>query len=126
MAHRLPPYARELRARLSADLSPWSGTSLNGNHPTVFLLTGSEAWSVAQQWRNHRLLTLLPPGDDPSRYDWRLLVGADPLLLWRCGRTDGDEVLHLLKAVMGCGIGRVLDVASQIRYVRTEVRRDAA
>jgi hypothetical protein len=121
---RQPPFAKDLAKRLAGDLHNYWGTSTDGKHPALFLLWGREAWEIAKQWRGRRLLTLLPPGDDPAAYDWRVLRGHDPIILWRCGQVPGAEVMSLLQAVMADGVQVVFDVATGQRYVREYV--DAA
>jgi hypothetical protein len=123
MRLRTPPFGRELRDRLQGDLVRWWGASPDGKAAPVFLLCGAEAWRVAREWEPRRLLVLMPPAEDPATYDWSILRGHDPVLLCRCGRTEGDGVVMLLKAIMAAGVLRVFDVATLQSYV---ARRSAA
>jgi hypothetical protein len=115
---RLPPYAREIiAARQTGDLRGYWGTSPDGQHPQIILCCGSNAWDAARDWAGRRLVTLLPPSDTPDEYDWRFMAGADPILLWRYGSIDGNDVIQLLHAVMRDGTNRVLEVGTGARYV---------
>ena len=126
---KLPPYANTiLAARQTGNLTGKWGTSPDGHTPTLFLCIGSDSWRVAREWSGHRFITLLPPGEDPEIFDWRCLAGADPIILWRCGRVDGEALEALLRAVMRDGTNRVLDLATGSRYVARveEVHSDRA
>lgn len=114
---QLPPYGRELAARLRGDLRDWWGAAPNGKAAPIMLLTGPDAWRAAQDWRNHRLIALHPYESNPATYNWRVLAGHDPVLLWRCGPVEGDAVIALMRAIMMDGVQRVLDVAHQRHYV---------
>lgn len=117
-----PPYAREIAAALaSSNLSNYWGTSADGKNPALWLLVGSLAWRQARTWHGTRLVTLLPPDNDPESLNWAVLAGHDPVLLLRCGEVAGDSVRHLLAAVMRDGTQRVLDVLTGARYVCEEV-----
>lgn len=118
VARKLPPYAHDILAvRQAGTLRGRWGTSSDGRAPSLFLCVGSDAWRVARQWAGHRLVTLMPPSEDPAGFDWRCLAGADPVLLWRCGIVDGDILAALLQAVMRDGTDRVLDLVTGNRYV---------
>ncbi len=124
MNRRLPPYAREILAARQSGERHW-GMSADGRTPTITLCVGHDAWRAARDWVGHRLITLLPPGEDPALFNWRCLAEADPVLLWRCGAVDGDVLLELLRAVMRDGTDRVLDLTTGIRYVaRVEEAHD--
>lgn len=117
-----PPYAREIAAALaSGNLCNCWGTSGDGKHPTLWLLVGSLAWRQARTWHGTRLVTLLPPDNDPESLDWAVLAGHDPVMLLRCGDVAGDIIRRLLAAVMRDGTLRVLDVLTGTRYVCEEV-----
>lgn len=121
---KLPPYAHDIIAARQSGEHRW-GTSSDGQHPTLIVCVGRDAWRVARDWTGHRLVTLLPPGEDPALLDWRCLSKADPVLMWRCGAVGGDVVLELLKAIMRDGTDRVMDIATGNRYVaRVEEVRD--
>ena len=113
---RLPPYAHDiLTARRSSDLRGRWGASPDGRSAPVTLCVGTHAWVTARQWTGHRLITLLPPGEDPAGFDWRCLSSADPVLLWRCGAVT-DDVQALMRAIMRDGADRVLDLLTGVRY----------
>ncbi|MCG5495249.1 hypothetical protein [Ectothiorhodospira variabilis] len=124
-ARKLPPYARKiLQARQGEALSRYAGTSADGQHPTLWVAIGSEAWDVARDtWERSRprLMTLCPPGEDPQALDWRCLAGADPALLLRAGAVDGDQVQRLVLALLTARVGRIIDMDTGNRYVRKEV-----
>lgn len=123
---RLPPYGRAvLHARRTGQLRGYIGTSPDGANPTLWLLVGPDAWTVAERWYTHRLLIVAPADEDPAIRDWSCLVDADPVLLVRCGPVDGDHLERLLAAVMRDGVQRTLDLETGVRYVAEEVR-DAA
>jgi hypothetical protein len=116
-ARRLPPYGRQIIEARRGDLSRWWGTSADGTTPTLICCCGSDAWDVAREWHDHRLVTLCPPDADPWSFDWRCLVGADPLLLWRCGDVDGAHLMELARAILTAGVDRIFDVHAGVRYV---------
>lgn len=116
MNRRLPPYAKDiLAARHTGNLRGRWGVSPDGRSAPVTLCVGEHAWTAARQWSGHRLITLLPPGEDPASFDWACLRGSDPVLLWRCG-TVTDDVQALMRAVMRDGTDRVLDLVTGVRY----------
>lgn len=113
---RLPPYAHDiLTARRSSDIRGRWGASPDGRSAPVTLCVGEYAWTAAGQWTGYRLITMLPPGEDPAGFDWSCLRGADPVLLWRCG-TVADDVQALMQAVMRDGTERVLDLVTGVCY----------
>lgn len=102
---RLPPYSK----RLVSITGPAWGTSPDGLHHTQWVLFGLGAWGEAQQWQHStRRFVLLPPGDDPSIYDWRALRKHPPVLLQPCGEATGDELKPLVTALLRDGVARVL------------------
>lgn len=116
---RLPPFAKSIiKARRSGSLTGQWGAAADGQSAPVTLCIGSDAWTPAREWHGRRLITLLPPGEDPAGFDWRCLAGSDPILLWRCGHVDGDVLQALLVAVMRDGAERVLDLADGTLYQR--------
>ncbi|MFZ5620688.1 MAG: hypothetical protein ACOY5W_06670 [Pseudomonadota bacterium] len=123
---RLPPFAKSiLAARRAGSFRGQWGASPDGRSAPATLCIGSDAWTPAWEWAGHRLITLLPPGEDPGSFDWRCLAGSDPVLLWRCGEVDGGVMNALLVAVMRDGTDRVLDLATGSRYVaRVEEAHD--
>lgn len=113
---RLPPYAKAIiTARRTGRLHGRWGASPDGRSAPVTLCVGEHAWTTARQWSGHRLITLLPPGEDPAGFDWSCLRDTNPVLLWRCG-TVTDDVQQLLRAIMRDGVGRVLDLLTGVRY----------
>ena len=109
---RLPPYLKR---------QSWKPRG------TIWVVVGSGAWAFARdRVDEHHLgvFTLLPPGEDPATFDWRLLAGHDPILLVQAGAIDGDQVRQLAHAILMDGTERILTEDGG-RYVR-EVTRAAA
>lgn len=48
---------------------------------------------------------------------WAACADADPVLLWRCGDVDGDQVKRLIEAVLRDGANRILDIETGNRYL---------
>jgi len=107
---RLPPYSHELAARLRQpkNFSRYAGTSANGRNPQLWCGIGPRVWDWAQRFFDRRLLTLLPPGDDPEIFDWRLLAGNDPLFVVACGPVEQSEIRALVAAMMRDGTKKIL------------------
>lgn len=124
---RQPPYSRELLAALSEpSLRGWCGSSADGSRATLFLLVGPNVWPFARASRGVRLLTLLPPGEAPEDFSWGVLAGHDPVLLVRCGATEGALIHRLVRCVLTAGVNRIIDTSAGVRYVAQEVRGDRA
>lgn len=119
------PYARRLE-RVIANPATWpqyEGTSPDGTHLTLWVLTGSRAWDAARVFAaSRRLYVVAPPDEDPTGYDWRVLRGHDPIIILRFGDLDGETVRALVTAMMRDGVHRVLDLAEHAmsRYVAAE------
>lgn len=123
---KLPPYGRSLvKIRAMGALSDKWGTSPDGRNPTIIVCAGENAWDAAREWSETRLVVLCPPGEDPRSLDWSCCDGADPVLLWRCGRIDEGHIRELVHAILRDGTNRILDVAYGTRYL-AEVRNAAA
>ncbi len=107
---RLPPYGIILRERLAdrANWPRWAGTSPDGNHVSIWIACGPGAWQWARAHIDHRLLLVAPLGEDPARYNWRMLRGHDPVTLLSCGAITADDVLAVVRAMMACGVDRVM------------------
>lgn len=122
---RLPPFARELAARLAnrASWPRWAGTSPDGHHISIWVGLGPDAWQWAREHINQRMLTIIPPDEDPNSYDWRMLAGHDPVILFSAGDTSGDEVRAVVSAMMRAGVkGVVHGDAGKITRYRMEGR----
>lgn len=109
---KLPPYGRLLAAVLARpDTWPrYIGTSPDGRHVHIEVLCGADCWDWAYWWADHgnRLFVVLPPGEDPDRFDWRLLQGHDPVPIQPVGDVDGASVQGLAAALIRDGVQRVL------------------
>jgi len=108
---RLPPYGARV-AEILADPSSWRGrpgTSADGQHLTLWVLAGPDAWDAARLWDASRALFVLsPPGEAPASFDWRVLAGHPPVLIWPCGDLAQAELAALVGALVRDGCGRVL------------------
>lgn len=113
-----PPYARELRDRLAGDLRGYWGTSPDGQHATLLIVLGSQAWRVAEQWRADRLLTVLPPGSNPAEFDWQIMRASSPPIAWSFGTVSDDELYALARALFRDGSDRLLALPSGLRFVK--------
>ncbi|WP_018231733.1 hypothetical protein [Thioalkalivibrio thiocyanodenitrificans] len=122
-ARKLPPYGRQIAEALRGDLSGWWGTSADGKNPSIIVCCGSDAWTVAREWHDHRLVTLCPPDADPWSFDWRFCAASEPLLLWRCGAVDGNHLMETVRAILSDGTNRIFDIHAGIRY-RAQVKGD--
>lgn len=112
---RSPPYLRKHAERLRANPSA-----------TIWVAIGSDAWRWSRERvRTHHVI-VVPPGDDPGEYDWRLCAQHDPVLLRRAGTADGDHVRALVEALIRDGVDRVLDTTSGAIYVAKGVSDAAA
>lgn len=108
---RRPPYAARLAAILARPETwpEWSGTSPDRAHLTLWVLAGPDAWEVAGIWLGTRALYVIaPPGEEPARFDWRVLAGHPPVLVHPCGALAQAEVADLVGALLRDGAGRVL------------------
>jgi hypothetical protein len=119
-ARRLPPYGRQMIEARRGDLSRWWGTSPDGQHPSITVCVGKDAWRVKREWPNR--LMVVCPDEPPEGFDWTCCAGADPVLLWRCGPAEGEQVRRLIMALMRDGTNRVLDEAlnrfvAEVRHV---------
>ena len=123
-ARRLPPYCHELAARLRQpkNFSHFAGTSADGRRPQLWVGLGPNAWAWAQRHIERRLLTLLPPGDNPSAFDWRLLSGFDPVFIVACGPVEQSEIRALVAAIMRDGTQKILvgGDSAVVVYERTD------
>lgn len=118
---RLPPFAQSiLAARRSGNHAGIWGAASDGKSAPITICIGSDAWRPAREWHGHRLITLLPPGEDPASFNWSCLAGGDPVLLWRCGAVDGDTLHALLRAVMRDGVVRVFDLSTGVLFQRAK------
>ncbi len=115
----VPPYGRRRRPPCSVRLSEilarpetwhqWSGTSPDRAHLTLSVLAGPAAWQLAGVWLATRALYVVaPPGEDPARFDWRVLSGHPPVLVHPCGALTQAEVADLVGALLRDGAERVL------------------
>lgn len=126
---RQPPYSKHMTAVMlrPATWRNFSGTSADGKHLTLRVLIGPKAWDVTDSHAAQRnLFVLLPQGDDPAAFDWRVLRDHPPVLVVPYGEVDDNTVTALVLAMMRDGVERVLYVndAGMRRYI-AEVRHVA-
>jgi len=127
---RSPPYGRRLKALL-ADRGAWpkySGTSPDGQHLTIRVVAGSDAWRIAHAWRPLRPpvpFVLAPPGEDPAGFDWRVLAGDYcPLtMLWIAGKLPLGDERALVIAILRAGAEGVLVIAPDRRQLYRRAER---
>lgn len=110
---RLPPFARELAEILHWPNSwpKFAGTSPSGRRLTLNIAAGADAWECARALRAARWLAIVaPPGEPPSRLDWRSLAGHDPVLIHATGEFDGEALHALVFAVFRDGVSRIITI----------------
>lgn len=119
ISRRCPPFAKQIiQARSSGRLNQFIGTSADGNDPTLWLIAGSDAWSICKSYsESRRLATMLPPGEPPDGFDWTCLAGADPILFMRAGTIEGSTVRDLIQEIIDAGVKRILEIPNGPRYV---------
>ena len=120
----LPPYSLLLRRWLRADpkLPMWGCA---GDTPAVTIAIGATAWAWARRWYGIRLNLVLPPGESPARFDWRLCSGCDPVLLQACGTVPDGAIDSLVNSLLRDGTERVLDVDSGTEFFAEAVQHAA-
>lgn len=116
---RLPPFAREIIAG-----KRFAGTSADASRHSIWLVIGPHAWNHAKALREQeKAVTLVSPGEDPNAFRWDFLAGHEPILLVKAGEVQGHATRALVEAVIGDGVGRVLDLGTMDRYVRGDTCR---
>lgn len=105
----MPPYTRQLRARLAstAERRRVYGTSANGERVTFWVAVGADAWQWMRE-RPHFLATLLPPGENPEDFNWDALRGHPPVLIVVAGAAAPEIPERLAVSVLRDGGERVL------------------
>lgn len=95
----LPPYAKRLSDKFATGWkADWTGT--------IFIAAGDQAWNLGRRWAENasvsdRAFLVLPPGTDPSIYDWRIVAGHDCVLYDTGGLSDAtaeDFAVLLIQA----------------------------
>jgi len=118
---RLPPFGRHLHDVLAAPETwpRYAGTSPDGQHLTIWISIGPDSWAWARERQGRFLVLVVPPGDDPSVYDWSLLAGGahDPILIVRAGDVSPQVIRALAEALILDGVGRVLETVTGDRYM---------
>jgi len=114
---KLPPYGRDLIARVEAarrrgSFHPAPGTSIDGRHTDLIVYVGPDGFRRAR--RESRLHLTLPLGDDPAGYRWP--VQHHPCGIVWCGDdhgpVDGAAILALGHELVAAGASLVVDLQS--------------
>ncbi|MCQ8182300.1 hypothetical protein NP603_14360 [Methylomonas sp. SURF-1] len=113
----LPPFGKELIARLQSTSPPWP----------IMICFGRDAWQRARQWHcNPTVWALVCPSDSaPVQYRWPVL---DLVLIvdWQQDRATGhDEVMALVKVLLGYGAESVTVLPSWVDFSQLAVEYDA-
>lgn len=91
----LPPFGKELIARLQSASPPWP----------IMICFGRDAWQRARQWQSNPTVwaLLCPANSSPANYRWPVL-GLMLIVDWHRDHAAGrDEVMELVKVLLGCG-----------------------
>ncbi|RME85093.1 MAG: hypothetical protein D6775_03770 [Caldilineae bacterium] len=78
---------------------------------TVWVTCGPDAWYQARRWAAEtppRLFLVCPPGEDPARFDWRILADHSPVLISAAGPVSRTDIEFLAAAILRDGCERVL------------------
>jgi hypothetical protein len=110
-----PPFAHKVAAALSAgELAKLAFSSPNGRHISPVVACGSTAWSIGHALDAKRCLYLVcPPTDRPDIFDWRVMAGHDPILLF----SEDGEHDALAAALIRDGVKRVVCCRTGRRWV---------
>ena len=105
-----PPYGRLLAKRLRDPYGwhRWWGTAPDGRQVSLSVLVGASAWKIACAWVGKRLLVVAPPREDPGLFDWHMLAGHPPVLVWPCGTVSRDMLDCLAAALIRDGVKRLI------------------
>lgn len=121
LPRRHPPYGRLLTERLRDPQGwhRWWGTAPDGRHVSIWVLVGPSAWETARAWIDTRLLAVAPPTENPGLFDWHMLAGHPPVVVWSCGIVSQDELDCLAAALIRDGVERlvVLRLDASTRYL---------
>jgi len=114
---RLPPFGKELIVRMQSASPPWP----------IMICLGGDAWQRARQWHcNPTVWALVCPSDSaPAQYRWPVL---DLVLIvdWQQDRATGhDEVMALVKVLLGYGAESVTVLPSWVDFSQLAVEYDA-
>jgi hypothetical protein len=111
-AAKQPPYARRIDTARSGGM--------------VVVCTGSEAWRRAQSptwFAGYKLV--LPPGEDPTAYDWRIVADQD-IIIGGFGNLEPiGTIAKLAGLLLAAGARLVLYAPERGPITRIEARRAA-
>ncbi|MGZ4959738.1 MAG: hypothetical protein ACXV7J_10815 [Methylomonas sp.] len=91
----LPPFGKELVARLQSTLPPWS----------IVICFGRDAWQRARQWQSNPTVWALvcPANSAPAHYRWPVL-GLMLIVDWQLDQAAGhDELMALARVLLQQG-----------------------
>jgi len=129
MSRQLPPFGRDLSARLAdpSQRKKLIGTSADGHNPQIWVMCGPDGWEVARAWHKRRLVMHCPADADPYRYDWCILARFAPGIVVPCGHVDQIELHCLADAILRDGSSKVLVLANHgiARYIRADAKEVA-
>ncbi|ATG90155.1 hypothetical protein [Methylomonas koyamae] len=108
---------KELIARLQSTSPPWP----------IMICFGRGAWQRARHWQsNPTVWALVCPSDSaPAQYCWPVL-GQMLIVDWQLDQAAGhDEVMALVKVLLGYGAERVTVLPSWVDFSQLAVEYDA-
>lgn len=123
---RQPPYAKAIKLAAPSTWSRFEGMSPDGHNTTFWVAAGSDAWGWARRQKDRRLVTLLPPDEEPENLDWSLLRGHPPVLVKITGEIDPEVTDRLAAAILRDGGGYVLVLPHDGECVRYTVEEPTA
>lgn len=113
----LPPFGKELIARLQSTSPPWP----------IMICLGLDAWQRARQCQSNPTVWALvcPSNSTPAQYHWPVL-GQMLIVEWQIDQTAGhDEVLVLVKVLLGYGAECVAVLPSWVDFSQSAFEYDS-
>lgn len=122
-----PPYSRVVADRLAdrQHLDRWAGTSPDGQHATIWVAVGPEAWTWARDAIERRLVLVCPPDSDPAGFDWRVCAGNDPVLLTVCGEMVAEALHPVADALLRDGVKAAVVISDDKRLAGLRYQKGA-
>jgi len=119
MNRKLPPYARKIQGAINNPdtRQTFMGTSPDGQHLTIWIAIGTEAWLFAKA-RPQFLIVVCPIDEHPDRFNWKFTAYHDPILVTQQGTIIDDTLQNLIFALMRDGVKRILFFNGQQKSVR--------
>lgn len=113
----LPPFGKELIARLQSASPPWP----------IMICLGRDAWQRARKWQSNPTVwaLLCPANSSPAQYRWPVLE-LMVIIDWQLDQAAGhDEVMALVKVLLGYGAESVTVWPSWVDFSQLAVEYDA-